>query len=64
MGGGDASRRFVLKTGTSDMNVVARRWRCPILAYGPGYQIAAGNRSSAADERSELSYATLELSPD
>ena len=24
------------KTGTSDMNVVAPRWRCPILAYGPG----------------------------
>ncbi len=27
---------FVLKTGTSDMNVVAPRWNCPILAYGPG----------------------------
>jgi LysW-gamma-L-lysine carboxypeptidase len=27
---------FVLKTGTSDMNVVAPRWRCPIVAYGPG----------------------------
>ncbi|MBC6935889.1 MAG: [LysW]-lysine hydrolase [Chloroflexi bacterium] len=27
---------FVLKTGTSDMNVVARRWNCPIIAYGPG----------------------------
>ena len=25
-----------LKTGTSDMNVVAPRWACPILAYGPG----------------------------
>jgi LysW-gamma-L-lysine carboxypeptidase len=24
------------KTGTSDMNVVGPRWRCPILAYGPG----------------------------
>ncbi len=24
------------KTGTSDMNVVAPTWRCPILAYGPG----------------------------
>ncbi len=27
---------FVLKTGTSDMNVVAPVWRCPIVAYGPG----------------------------
>lgn len=27
---------FVYKTGTSDMNIVAPRWRCPILAYGPG----------------------------
>jgi LysW-gamma-L-lysine carboxypeptidase len=25
-----------LKTGTSDMNVVAPIWRCPIAAYGPG----------------------------
>jgi LysW-gamma-L-lysine carboxypeptidase len=27
---------FLLKTGTSDMNVVGPTWRCPILAYGPG----------------------------
>jgi LysW-gamma-L-lysine carboxypeptidase len=27
---------FLLKTGTSDMNVVGPVWRCPILAYGPG----------------------------
>jgi LysW-gamma-L-lysine carboxypeptidase len=27
---------FVHKTGTSDMNVVAPVWNCPILAYGPG----------------------------
>jgi LysW-gamma-L-lysine carboxypeptidase len=26
----------VLKTGTSDMNVVGPAWHCPILAYGPG----------------------------
>jgi LysW-gamma-L-lysine carboxypeptidase len=24
------------KTGTSDMNVLGPRWRCPIVAYGPG----------------------------
>ncbi len=27
---------FKVKTGTSDMNVLARAWRCPIVAYGPG----------------------------
>lgn len=27
---------FLLKTGTSDMNVVGPLWDCPILAYGPG----------------------------
>jgi len=28
--------RFVYKTGTSDMNIVGPRWKCPIAAYGPG----------------------------
>lgn len=28
--------RLLRKTGTSDMNVVARVWDCPIIAYGPG----------------------------
>ena len=27
---------FVVKTGTSDMNVVGPHWSCPIIAYGPG----------------------------
>jgi LysW-gamma-L-lysine carboxypeptidase len=27
---------FVVKTGTSDMNVVGTQWACPIVAYGPG----------------------------
>ncbi|NLT74215.1 MAG: [LysW]-lysine hydrolase [Chloroflexi bacterium] len=27
---------FVTKTGTSDMNVIGPRWKCPIVAYGPG----------------------------
>jgi LysW-gamma-L-lysine carboxypeptidase len=27
---------FLLKTGTSDMNIVGPAWACPILAYGPG----------------------------
>ncbi len=28
--------RYTVKTGTSDLNVIATRWRCPMLAYGPG----------------------------
>ncbi len=28
--------RFVRKTGTCDMNIVAPVWNCPIAAYGPG----------------------------
>ena len=28
--------RFVNKTGTADLNIVAPSWRCPTLAYGPG----------------------------
>ena len=28
--------RFVVKTGTSDMNMVAPTWSCPTIAYGPG----------------------------
>jgi LysW-gamma-L-lysine carboxypeptidase len=28
--------KFKVKTGTSDMNVVAPYWQCPIIAYGPG----------------------------
>ena len=28
--------KFKRKTGTSDMNVVAPIWQCPIVAYGPG----------------------------
>lgn len=27
---------FLVKTGTSDMNIVGPAWKCPILAYGPG----------------------------
>lgn len=27
---------FVNKSGTSDLNVVAPVWQCPIVAYGPG----------------------------
>jgi LysW-gamma-L-lysine carboxypeptidase len=26
----------LLKSGTADLNIVAPRWGCPALAYGPG----------------------------
>lgn len=35
-GPADVRPGFVVKTGTSDMNVVGPAWGCPILAYGPG----------------------------
>src|SRR5262249_45712632 len=28
--------RTIVKSGTSDMNVLAPVWRCPMVAYGPG----------------------------
>jgi LysW-gamma-L-lysine carboxypeptidase len=31
-----AEPRFVYKTGTADLNIVAPAWKCPALAYGPG----------------------------
>ena len=30
------SPRFVVKSGTADMNTVAQTWSCPLVAYGPG----------------------------
>lgn len=41
----------VLKTGTSDMNVVAPSWSVPMLAYGPG----DSNLDHTPEERIELS---------
>ncbi len=35
-----------LKTGTSDMNVVAPIWNCPIAAYGPGTSCSITRRWS------------------
>ena len=32
----DSRPSFVVKTGTSDMNVVGPLWGCPVVAYGPG----------------------------
>lgn len=32
----DGKPGFLVKTGTSDMNIVGPAWNCPILAYGPG----------------------------
>ncbi|MBI5963617.1 MAG: M20/M25/M40 family metallo-hydrolase [Chloroflexi bacterium] len=28
--------RFVYKTGTADLNIVAPVWKCPAVVYGPG----------------------------
>lgn len=33
-GGGEP--RFVYKTGTADLNIVAPAWKCPAVVYGPG----------------------------
>jgi len=33
---GGGTPRFKMKTGTSDMNILAPVWGCPTLAYGPG----------------------------
>jgi len=41
---------FLLKTGTSDMNVVGPVWNCPILAYGPG----DSNLDHTPDEHVEI----------
>ncbi len=43
--------RFKVKTGTSDMNVVAPRWNVPMLAYGPG----DSSLDHTPEERLELS---------
>jgi [amino group carrier protein]-lysine/ornithine hydrolase len=32
----DGTPRFVYKTGTADLNVVAPVWGCPAVVYGPG----------------------------
>ena len=32
----DGEPRFVYKTGTADLNIVAPIWKCPALVYGPG----------------------------
>lgn len=36
VGGPEVAPKFVVKTGTCDMNIVWPVWRCPIVAYGPG----------------------------
>jgi len=42
--------RLVRKTGTSDMNIYAAAWDCPIVTYGPGNS----NLDHAPDERLSL----------
>ncbi|SEQ86417.1 [LysW]-lysine hydrolase [Natrinema salaciae] len=47
--GGDP--RLVRKTGTSDMNIYAGAWNCPMVTYGPGNS----DLDHAPDERLPLS---------
>ncbi len=47
--GGDP--RLVRKTGTSDMNIYAGAWDCPMITYGPGNS----DLDHAPDERLSLS---------
>lgn len=47
--GGDP--RLVRKTGTSDMNIYAGAWNCPMVTYGPGNS----DLDHAPDERLALS---------
>jgi len=47
--GGDP--RLVRKTGTSDMNIYAGAWDCPMVTYGPGNS----DLDHAPDERLPLS---------
>lgn len=63
--------RFVYKTGTADLNIVAPVWRCPSVVYGPGdsafdhtpnehvnleeYQRAVGVLKAALSKLTELS---------
>lgn len=42
--------RFVYKTGTADLNVVAPVWQCPTLVYEPG----DSTLDHTPDERLEL----------
>ncbi len=41
--------RFKMKTGTSDMNILAPVWGCPALAYGPGDSRLDHTPDEAAD---------------
>ncbi len=43
--------RLLRKTGTSDMNLFAREWDCPMVTYGPG----DSDLDHAPDEHIELS---------
>ncbi|MFB6131749.1 MAG: [LysW]-lysine hydrolase [Salinigranum sp.] len=46
----DGDPRLLRKTGTSDMNLFAREWDCPMVTYGPG----DSDLDHAPDEHLEL----------
>lgn len=47
---GDGTPQHLQKTGTSDMNVYATAWDCPMVTYGPG----DSSRDHTPDERLSL----------
>ncbi|ADJ13587.1 [LysW]-lysine hydrolase [Halalkalicoccus jeotgali] len=49
--GEDGDPRLLRKTGTSDMNIYASAWDCPMVTYGPG----DSDLDHAPDERLDLS---------
>lgn len=49
--GEDGDPRLLRKTGTSDMNIYASAWDCPMVTYGPG----DSDLDHAPDERLSLS---------
>ncbi|ELZ95241.1 acetyl-lysine deacetylase [Haloferax mucosum ATCC BAA-1512] len=49
-GVGETKPRLLRKTGTSDMNIFAGAWDCPMATYGPGNS----DLDHAPDERLEL----------
>ncbi|KYH26966.1 acetyl-lysine deacetylase [Halalkalicoccus paucihalophilus] len=48
--GEDGDPRLLRKTGTSDMNIYASAWDCPMVTYGPG----DSDLDHAPDERLDL----------
>jgi LysW-gamma-L-lysine carboxypeptidase len=58
IGAAGGSATFKVKSGTSDMNILAPAWGCPMVAYGPGdskYDHTPMERLALADYRRAIS---------